>query len=398
MFELLVSLLIGLATPPSPVAALSAAGEGDEEIERVAREYRIQVYHAFHRNRPEYNSRSEAGDRVLSGYRRSGRLPEHREILKGWFVEARGASSPGQIRPLPHLPDFAAELPAAARPAGRTADSAPIGRQQASPGLAAAPSTGAALFKSWSTEPSVAGRVGGALLRAAINRPRDSAADPVPQLQVDVGPPLVEGAELATAENAEPILVDTSNMVPVPPQKHRNVKTREINDLAADSKPARPDTDEVAEPAQAAQALVEAAPSPIPTVADQDVVPSQACQRLTATIKEFNHAINDLVEETKVDSPARLFDVARLLNDLVGLDEQRRKIASQFESLPAADRAAIPALLPIELAAAGLQAKINKTQSELDAGGFFDSDEERRQALELLNVLKKQLQALLEEA
>lgn len=405
MFELLVSLLIAAATPFSPATAFSAPQQGDEEIERAARDYRIQVYNAFHRDRSEYNSRSEAGSRVLSGYRQSGRRPEHAEILDSWFAEARDASSLGQIRPLPKLPDFAAELPAAPDPAGRTADSTPVEGRQASPGLAATPSTRAAVVENWSIEASVAGRVGGALWRAAMNTPRNSAAEPGRQLQVDVGPPVVDSGELATNENIEPMLVDTSNMVPVSPAKPSDLISHSTvdpgtNELAAKPTPAQPDAEEAADLTAAPEVPVEPAPGPIQPAADQDipVAPSAASQRLAARITEFNECIHDLAAETEVDGPAKLFDVARLLNDLVDLAEQRRDIASQLDSLLQADRGAVPTVSPIEPAATGLQATIDKTRSELDAGEFFGSDAERQQAMELLNVLENQLHTLLKEA
>jgi hypothetical protein len=402
MFELLVSFLVVSATPFSPAVPASATSAADEAVERAARDYRIQVYDTFHRNRPEYDSRSEAGNRVLSGYRRSGRHPEHGEIVKDWFAEARGASSPGEVRPLPQLPDFAADLATEPIDAGRTAENMAIdGRQQASSDTIFPATTSPAAAERGSIESSVAAKVVGVMLRAAMRTPYDSTSESVPELQIDIGSPVVDGTELETDESISPMLVDARDMLPLTPDQPTDVisdptETPEAIQPTTDPQPVLPDADEVADQTAAPEASAPPASGPTQPAADEHVatVPSAASQQVALRVTRFNDSLSRLVEETEADSPAKLFDVARLLNDLVDLAEQRPEIASQLETLPQAEQEMVPQLLSIEPAVTGLQATIDKTRSELDTDNFFGSDAERQQAQELLNVLEKQLQAL----
>jgi len=408
MFELLLGLLVTAATPFSPVTPASSSDHADEAVERAARDYRIRIYDTFHRDRPEYDSRREAGDRVLSGYRRSGQRPDHGEILESWFAQARAASSPDQIGPLPELPDFAAEFPAEPDSARAAADSTAVGGRQASADKTADLRTSEAAAANRSFQMSVAGKVGGALLRAAMRTPNGSTAEPLPQLHIEVGRPNnVDGNELAVDEHIDPIIVDTGNMTPVAPENPGDLASQpaaqpNANEPAIDPQPELPDTEEVADASTAPEAPVAADPSPTEPAVEVEqevsVVPSAAAQRLATRVTRFNHALNELVAETAVDSPAKLFDIARLLNDLVELAGQRPEIASELAALSPAEREAVPDLLPIEPAVTGLQATMIKTRTELDTGNFFGSDAERQQAQQLLDVLEKQLLSLASDA
>jgi hypothetical protein len=400
MFELLVTLTVVAATAISPATPASSLDEADKEIERAARDYRIQVYDAFHRNRPEYDSRSEAGYRVLSGSRRSGRRPEDGEALTVWCSEARTASIPGQLRALPDLPDFAAEGAADPNVAVRPAENASVDQRNESSNVAVVPGANLAGASSRSIETTFAGKVGAVMLRAAMTTPYGSAPEPLPELHIEVGSP-IDSNELTADKDIEPVPVAARDLVLESPEKIVDVVAHGpdqpvTNELAAAPVPARPNTPEAAAPLATPTTPAESAPAPDQPAdsTSMSTAPSAAAERLTARVTSFNESMDDLVAEMQVDGPARLFDVARLLNDLVHLSEDRTEIASQLETLSPSERHAVPQLQPLEPAATSLQATIAKTRTELDTGTFFGSDTERQQALELLDVLEKQLHAL----
>lgn len=84
----------------------------DAEVERAARDYRIQVYETFRTQRDEYNARREVGDKLLSDWRAAYQPHEYRADVLAWFRQAKQFSLEGEIAGLPE-PPYLPEAPRA---------------------------------------------------------------------------------------------------------------------------------------------------------------------------------------------------------------------------------------------------------------------------------------------
>lgn len=78
------------------------------DVERAARDYRIQIYETFRLDRPEYDLRREAGDRLLEDFRAAGSPADKRQDVLDWFVDAAVLSRPDETETLPELPSLPA--------------------------------------------------------------------------------------------------------------------------------------------------------------------------------------------------------------------------------------------------------------------------------------------------
>jgi hypothetical protein len=83
------------------------------EIERAARDFRIQVYESFRLERDQYDAFRTAGDELLEGWTKAGRPIAYREDVLRWFREATELSLAGGSASLPGLPELPNPLPEA---------------------------------------------------------------------------------------------------------------------------------------------------------------------------------------------------------------------------------------------------------------------------------------------
>jgi hypothetical protein len=79
----------------------------DYDVQRAARNYRIQVYNTFRLNRAEYDRRQATGWQLLDAWKNSGRNDARGQELIEWFSEATEASLVDNGRALPSVPQFA---------------------------------------------------------------------------------------------------------------------------------------------------------------------------------------------------------------------------------------------------------------------------------------------------
>ena len=102
----MLELIIGAALMAGLPSMSLNTGLEDPEIEQSAREYRMQIYHSFRNNRPEYDSRWKQGQQVLQAWRKAGRPASLRDETIAWYSNASVASGLRQFSPLPPVPDF----------------------------------------------------------------------------------------------------------------------------------------------------------------------------------------------------------------------------------------------------------------------------------------------------
>jgi hypothetical protein len=102
-----------------------------EEIERLAREYRIQVYNAYRLDRSEYDRRRAAWDAVLLAWQESGRGSDDVILLERWLRNSTHYAAANPARPIAPAPRFGvaiqplvADAPSP-QPAAPGADSSP---------------------------------------------------------------------------------------------------------------------------------------------------------------------------------------------------------------------------------------------------------------------------------
>ena len=77
-----------------------------QEIERLARDYRIQTYASYRTNRPEYDRRRAALDEVLDAWREGGSRQDDISLLTMWLNQTTHYAAENPARPLPPTPLF----------------------------------------------------------------------------------------------------------------------------------------------------------------------------------------------------------------------------------------------------------------------------------------------------
>jgi hypothetical protein len=105
-----------------------------EEIERLARDFRIQVYNSFRANRPEYDRRRQAWEDVQAKWREAGAKDEDVALLAEWLRAATDSSVGTGVSALPSTPAFGSPPVTASGP-----EVQPLAPQPAAPPLADAP-------------------------------------------------------------------------------------------------------------------------------------------------------------------------------------------------------------------------------------------------------------------
>ncbi len=94
------AFFLGLAWTATPHCS------ANDDWERAAVKYRIQVYNTFRTDRDEYNRRREIGDRLLREHERLGRSPDGSVALAAWFAEAEALCLTTPAADLPATPDL----------------------------------------------------------------------------------------------------------------------------------------------------------------------------------------------------------------------------------------------------------------------------------------------------
>ncbi|MEQ8786675.1 MAG: hypothetical protein RIC55_10270 [Pirellulaceae bacterium] len=123
MLHLIVCSALLLGASPSesePERSAEQSGVSQTDVERAARDYRIQVYDSYRLDRDEYDARREAGDRLLEGFIAAGNPRAYQDEVIDWFRTSQQLSRDGEAAPLPDLPTLPDPLPenvAAADPA-----------------------------------------------------------------------------------------------------------------------------------------------------------------------------------------------------------------------------------------------------------------------------------------
>lgn len=90
--------------PPPPTAA-------ELRLERAARDFRIQTYETFRKDRAEYDRRQAAGADLERAWKEAGSNPDDRDTLVDWFEQATAGSRADAIAELPASPTFVAIAP-----------------------------------------------------------------------------------------------------------------------------------------------------------------------------------------------------------------------------------------------------------------------------------------------
>jgi hypothetical protein len=93
------------ATADKPAATAAA---GDSQLERAARDYRIQIYETFHKDRAEYDRRQAEAARIQQAWTEAGSNEEEQPKLIRWLDQATACSQSDSIGALPSGPEFTA--------------------------------------------------------------------------------------------------------------------------------------------------------------------------------------------------------------------------------------------------------------------------------------------------
>lgn len=101
-----IALLLATADPSLPV--IDQAPYNDMELQRAARDYRIEAYNTHRLNRPAYDEHIDTGRRVLAAWNRQGGTEDQRQALLDWYASATQNISDGNTT-LPPEPGFLSE-------------------------------------------------------------------------------------------------------------------------------------------------------------------------------------------------------------------------------------------------------------------------------------------------
>lgn len=455
MIELLLAPILLSAPLPANAPAFYVATADDMEVERTAREYRIQVYETFRANRSEYDRRRAAGDQILHAYREANGRSSHQEDTIRWFVAAAGTSHPGAIDRLPKTPDFAASFVADAKNMAAPAPiplAAAVKEKDAGVNVnvpnAANPIAGVNAAEAPRPAPPAVLRKFGALLRGAIDTyaPEPGThtpnAGPDAVAVVDVPPPPAESPSAALVEPGiahdpapstdkpstqdpkaaspalatHPATTEEANGAEEPetaiPMQMDVPAFTQYDESGVEEPVVEPDVAPVQDGNSAETTFrdegdsiqIERAVPSTPATADANESPAIEHDRPTTSesrademdscVEEFNHSLEGFQDRLAEEPEPRPFHIARWLNGLSELSTQRQGIVDQLQDLPPSDRESITGLLPIEPARQLLKEKVDKARTRLREGSFSGSDEDRQKALELVDILDRQLSRL----
>lgn len=102
MFSTLLAAALAVSSaPPAPANDLPTAE--DRALAAAARDFRIQTYNTFRLDRPEFNRRRAAWNKLHDQWVESGRKAEDRQRLLTWLDRATHASRPDSVGPLPEF-------------------------------------------------------------------------------------------------------------------------------------------------------------------------------------------------------------------------------------------------------------------------------------------------------
>ncbi|HEV2972837.1 MAG TPA: hypothetical protein VGY55_22915 [Pirellulales bacterium] len=93
-------LAVGNSDSPSPQ---------EEQLEKAARAYRIQVYDTFHLDRAEYDRRRAEWTRLEAAWQTAGKPDRELPAIVSWLATATAQSQPESIGPLPDAPIVTAD-------------------------------------------------------------------------------------------------------------------------------------------------------------------------------------------------------------------------------------------------------------------------------------------------
>jgi len=82
------------------------ATSGDSQLEKAARDCRIQIYESFHKDRAEYDRRQAEAASVQKAWSDAGENDEERPKLIDWLESATAHSRTEAIGELPPVPKF----------------------------------------------------------------------------------------------------------------------------------------------------------------------------------------------------------------------------------------------------------------------------------------------------
>ena len=87
------------------------APAGDLQLEKAARDFRIQTYEMFRNDRAEFDRREAEAARLRQAWTDAGADPDDQPKLIHWFEQAAAGSDAGAIGELPPAPQFVTKPP-----------------------------------------------------------------------------------------------------------------------------------------------------------------------------------------------------------------------------------------------------------------------------------------------
>jgi len=333
--------LQGRAISPSELAELLETTDQREKavIDKLARQFRVQVYKTFRQQRGVFTRRRMAWNRVESSWEEAGRPLEQQDRLIDWLASALHNSMPETAGPLPDEPAFEAvervEAPVAV--AQVAVDEPPI-----------------------PTEPI-----------AVPTEPPISLPTPQPPV---VAPPIAEPP-------AEP-----PAMPPSPPAA--TPRPSIVGESPAES----------VEPALPVPWVDEKPPPPIPDEPPPPVEPTPTIEvnldELTARIAGVNLELRAL--EADLDQPWQ-WNAKRLgplVDRLKGLMTRRNDLRLVLEIISPQERSSVDQLESPQAAISRLASKVFETRTRVTGPDFSGTEAQRRAELRHLDELSRELASL----
>ncbi len=101
-----MTLSIFAALLSGAIASGSAPAAPHGDVDRAARDFRLQLYNTFRNDRDGYNHRLAQWSRVESAWSLSGAPATEQTDVLGWLTVATERSKPGAVSELPEPPSF----------------------------------------------------------------------------------------------------------------------------------------------------------------------------------------------------------------------------------------------------------------------------------------------------
>lgn len=363
-FSRSAGILLALTLCGLPATDMAAEAGRDQDrplpdtLQRLARDYRIEVYNTFRTNRNEFERRRRALDRVVKIWREAGARPEDEAAMAEWLNQARIHSRRGATKPLPALPMFSAkqdrggtrklekeiEKDTLAEPSPLS-DSIPdaAGRPLPTPAPRVAEEK---LARVPAEQPSRIRQPDLELPRASVPAPEAATIDP---------------ARAASS--------------PAPPSSIRDLPKRPADLKAA------------IEPIETPE--IEAAPAP---VIPQEIVVVNRIE-LDARIRGHNLALRNIEGQFLARENWTAVELARLVAMLAELADRRSDAETYLRLLDADLRQTMPRLASPEFALVKASEQIAAMRERLEHT-FFAGSHEARNALDLLKAAQFQLAEL----